>query len=67
MLSNFAARVAENAIGIEVIFQPFKASIIGRKLTFEVLERVPGHPWPLNFGFAHRSPLSCLPTVTERV
>ena len=52
MLSYLVARLAKDAIGVEVISQPIKASIIVRELFLEILERVAGHLRAFDFRFA---------------
>lgn len=56
MFRHLAAGVAENTVRVQVVFEPFKASVVGWKLVLEILERVSDHLRALNFGFAHRSP-----------
>ena len=50
MLRNLAARLTKDTVGIEIILEPVKASIIGWKLALEILERVTLHFRALNFG-----------------
>jgi hypothetical protein len=53
MLRHRVARLTENAVGVKVVFQPFKASIVGRKIALEILESVAaifgrlGLPFPM--------------------
>ena len=60
MLCHLAARVAEDAVGVQIILEPLKAGIIRWELALEILERVASHFRALNFGLSwHRvCPLS---------
>ena len=53
MLRNLVARLAKDTVRVQVIFQPFKASIIGWKLRLEILERVAGHFRAFDLRFCH--------------
>src|SRR5262249_28154948 len=65
MTRYLVASLAKDAVRIEVVFQPFKASIVIRKIVFEILERVTLHLRALNFFlFCHaRILLNYVPTV----
>jgi hypothetical protein len=64
VLRDRLAFLAKNTIGIKVVLQPFKASIIGREIAFEILECVAGHLRAFGFAVFHARivPL-CIPTV----
>lgn len=65
MLRDRFALIAKDAIGIKIVFQPFKASIIGREILFEILECVTLHLRAFNFLlFCHARILTeWVPTV----
>jgi len=67
MRSHLVARLAKDAIGVKIVFEPFKTSIVCRELLLEILERIAGHLRALNFGlfgFSHEQSLTgYVPTV----
>src|SRR6266436_5487125 len=64
MLCDLAARFAKDAVRVEVVSQPIKASIIIRELFLEILERVSRHFRAFDFRFCHAQILTdYVPTV----
>lgn len=64
MLRYFVARLAKDTIGIKIVFQPFKASIISGEIALEILECVARHFRAFDFRFCHARILTeCIPTV----
>lgn len=64
VLRYLVARLAKDAIGIKVVFQPLKASIIGREITLKILECVARHFRAFGFTFFHAQILpEYVPTV----
>lgn len=64
MLRDRVARLAKDTIGIKVVLQPFKASIIGREIVLEIFERVTLSLRALRFRFCHARTLAeCVPTI----
>ena len=64
VLRDRVARLAKDTIGIKVVLKPFKASVIGREIVLEILERVARHFRAFDFLFCHaRILLNYVPTV----
>jgi len=64
MLRDRVARLAKDTIGIKVVLQPFKASIVSREIVLEILECVTGHFRAFGFAVFHaRILLNRVPTV----
>lgn len=53
MLCYLVAALAKDTIGVQVIFQPLKASVIGRELSLKILESVARHLRAFDFCLCH--------------
>lgn len=53
MLRDLAARIAKDAVWIQVILEPFKASVIIRELSLKILERIARHLRAGDFRLCH--------------